>query len=472
MKVIKNYLYNVSYQLLALILPLITGPYVSRVLGPSGVGINTYTYNIANWFVLIGSIGVGLYGNQQIAYVRGDRRKLTRYFWEILLMKSATIIAAFVIFISYVITIGSYKQYQLVQSIYIVAAGLDISWFFMGLEDFKKTVLRNFFVKFLSLILILTFVKNKGDLLLYIFIMSGATLLGNATLWPFLRKQLVPINWYELRPFQHFAPAVALFIPLAAIQIYTGLNKVMLGYFDTTTAAGFYDKSDVIVKVALTVATSLGTVLMPHTAKIFSDGDQDKVRQLLYKSFSFISIISIPLAFGLAAISLRFGRWFYGPGFGQVGSAMLIESFVIIVIAWASITGNQYLVPTNQVKIYTHSVFAGAIVNVVLCIPLIHLWGLYGAMVSMVVAETTVTMYQIIAIRQQISFRSLFQDLQKYLIAGILMFLPDFYLNTKLPMTFITLGIEVGLGVVIYIGVIYVLHPQILDDAIRFVKNK
>ncbi len=471
MKIVKNYLYNTSYQLLALILPLITGPYVSRVLGPGGVGINSYTYNIANWFVLIGSIGVALYGNQQIAYVRGDQEKVSISFWEILIMKTTTICLAFIVFITYVLTIGSYKQYQLVQSVYIIAAGMDISWFFMGLEDFRKTVLRNFFVKIVSLILILTLVKKESDLLLYICILAFATLIGNVTLWPFLKRQLVPIDWRNLHPFKHLAPAVALFIPLAAIQIYTGLNKVMLGYFDTTTAAGFYDKSDTIVKMTLTIATSLGTVLMPHTAKIFGEGNDEKVRQLLYKSFSFITMISVPLAFGLAAISLRFGGWFYGPGFGKVGFAMLLESFVIIVIAWASITGNQYLVPTNQVKIYTHSVFAGAIVNIVLCLPLIHIWGLYGAMVSMVLAESTVTMYQILAIRRQISFSALFNDFGKYLIAGLVMFVPVFYLNLRLKMNFLTLAIEVALGALLYVGAIFVLHPRTLDDVIKFVKR-
>lgn len=472
MKLIKNYLYNASYQLLALILPLITGPYVSRVLGPVGVGVNTYTYNIANWFVLVGSIGVGLYGNQQVAYARGNQKKLSQCFWEIFIMKEITIVLSFIIFIMYILLVGRYKQYQLIQSVYIIAAGLDISWFFMGIEDFKRIVLRNFFIKLISLLLILTLVKNKNDLFLYLCILSFATLFGNLTLWPFLRGELVSINWHFLNPFKHFSPAVALFIPLAAIQIYTGLNKVMLGYFDSTIAAGFYDKSDVVVKMTLTIATSLGTVLMPHSAKIFGEGNMEKVRELLYRSFSFISLISVPLAFGLAAISFRFGRWFYGSGFEKVGLVMFLESFVIIIIAWASITGNQYLVPTNQISVYTHSVLVGAVVNIVLCIPMIHFSGLYGAMISMVIAETTVTLYQILAIRNQINLKKLFDGIGKFMFAGFLMFIPIFYLNLTIQMTFISLVAEIILGICIYIGTIFVIHPPILDDIILFFENK
>ncbi|KGH62268.1 hypothetical protein X375_05840 [Oenococcus oeni S13] len=472
MRVVKNYLYNMSYQILLLVLPLVTGPYVSRALGPSGVGINSYTYTIANWFVLLGSIGVAYYGNRQIAYVRNDQKELSINFWEILLMRTATIIGAFIFFLVYVVTIGSYKQYQLVQSSYIVAAGLDISWFFMGIEDFKKTVLRNTIVKVISLAAILLFVKNQNDLYEYILILALSTIIGNITLWPFLKNILVPVKIKDLHPFRHFKGSLALFFPLAAIQIYANLNKVMLGYLDSTNASGFYDKSDVIVKTVLTLATSLGTVLMPHTAKIFSEGKSGQVKNLLYKSFGFISFISIPLAFGLAAISFKFGPFFYGNGFGPVGTGMFIESFVIIFISWASVTGNQYLVPTNQVSAYTKSVFVGAAVNLVLNIPLIKYMGLNGAIIATVCSELSVTLYQILAMRNQISYKKLFCDFHKYLFAGILMFVPTFFMNIKLKFSFPALILEIITGAVIYIISILILRPKILSDLKSFIKNR
>lgn len=170
MKIVRNYLYNASYQVLLILLPLITGPYVSRILGPTGVGINSYTYSIANWYVLLGSIGVGLYGNRQIAYVRSNEKDLALNFWEIFFMKATVVIIFFAFYIVYVVKFGKYKKFELAQSVYLVAALFDISWFFMGVEDFKRTVTRNTIVKIISLILILIFVKSKSDLLLYIYI--------------------------------------------------------------------------------------------------------------------------------------------------------------------------------------------------------------------------------------------------------------------------------------------------------------
>lgn len=472
MKLIKNYFYNTSYQLLTLVLPLITGPYVSRVLGPYNVGINSYTYTIANWFVLFGSIGVAYYGNRQIAYVKNDKRELSINFWEILIMKSITIFLAFIIFLMYIVFVGRYKIYQFVQTSYVIAAGIDISWFFMGIEDFKKTVIRNTFVKVISLVAILSLVKTKNDLLVYIVILALANFIGNVTLWPFLKKIIKPVSIDKLRPFRHLKGSLSLFLPLAAIQIYASLNKIMLGVLSTTTNSGFYDKSDTLVKTVLTIATSLGTVLMPHTSQIFASGDIQRVKRLLYKSFNFITLISVPLSFGLAAISLKFGLFFYGQGFGPVGEAMFIESVVIIFIAWASVTGNQYLVPTNQVRPYTKSIFLGAIVNIVLNIPFIIMWGLDGAILATVCSEISVTTYQVYSMKGQVNYKKLFNDLWKCFLAGFIMFIIVYILNKTLEMTVITLFMEVLVGGIVYFTLIYVLKPKIFEEVVKFLINR
>lgn len=472
MKVIKNYIYNMGYQFLTMLLPLITGPYISRVLGPKGVGINTYTYTIANWFVLLGSVGVAFYGNRQIAYVRKDSKKLSLNFWEIFIMKLITIIIALIIFIVYISTIGIYKEYQLVQASYVIAAALDISWFFMGIENFKITVTRNTVVKITSLILIILFVKSENDLLIYITILALSTLIGNLTLWPYIKEYLVKISIKELRPFRHLKDSLILFLPLAAIQIYANLNKIMLGIFDTTTSSGFYDKSDVIVKMVLTIGTSLVTVLVPRASQIFAEGKMDEVKKILYKSFSFISFISVPLWLGLASISLKFGAFFYGKDFQIVGKAMFIESILIVIISWASVVGNQYLVPTNQTKEYTKSIFIGAFVNIVLNIPLIKVFGLYGAIVSTVLSEASVTFYQLYSLRDQIDYRKIFADLKKVMLSGLVMFVVVLPLNICIKLNIITLLIEISVGVVVYTCMTHYLKLPIVKDIENLILKK
>lgn len=470
MKLIKNYFYNTSYQLLAIILPLITGPYVSRVLGPHGVGINSYTYTIANWFVLLGSIGVALYGSRQIAYVRNNKEALSITFWEIFIMKCLTMSIALIVYLLYIIFIGRYKQYQFVQLSYVISASLDISWLFMGIEDFKKTVIRNTLVKVVSLIAILLFIKSRTDLLNYIGILALSTLIGNLTLWPFLKKILTFVPISSLKPFRHLKGAISLFLPLAAIQLYTSLNKILLGALTSTTDSGFYDKTDSIIRMTLTLATSLATVMLPHTSEAFSEGNFVKVRLLLYKSFNFITFISMGLMFGVAGISLKFGLFFYGKGFQPVGTSMLLESVVILFISWASISGNQYLIPTNQISIYTKSVFFGALVNIVLIVPLIKLFGLNGAILATDLSEISVTMYQIVSIKNQISYKKLFKDFGKCSISGLLMFIIVFVINQRLSLTVITLFYEVIIGLVVYIICSFIIKTAILQQILTFLK--
>lgn len=143
---------------------------------------------------------------------------------------------------------------------------------------------------------------------------------------------------------------------------------------------------------------------------------------MLYKSFDFVSAVAVPMMFGLAAISLTLAPKYYGPGYDPVGPAMMIESIVILMIAWSNALGVQYLLPIHHQKQFTISVTVGAVVNIILNFPLIHFYGLNGAMWSTVLSEISVTLYQLIAVRGLLSYRTLFNSLWKYLVSGVVMF--------------------------------------------------
>nr|WP_054755663.1 polysaccharide biosynthesis C-terminal domain-containing protein [Liquorilactobacillus satsumensis] len=464
MKVFRNYFYNAGYQVLAMVLPLITSPYITRVLGKSGgVGINSFTNSLIQYFVLIGSIGIGLYGNREVAFVRDDRKKLSQTFWEVAILKIVTVVLAYGAFLLFLLFYHKYRSYMLLQSVYIIAAGgVDISWLFMGLEDFKKTVIRNTFVKVLSVILIFTFVKSASDTGTYILILGGSILFGNLTLWPYLRKTLVAIDWSELNILRHLRPAVILFVPQIAIQVYLVLNKTMLGLMIGSDYSGFFDRSDNIVKLILSLATATGTVMLPHVANAFSKGDNKRVKYYLSESFDFVSCLTVPLTFGLAALAIKFAPWFYGAEFKPVGYAMMLESAVILLIGWSNVIGQQYMLPTNQIKSYSTSVIMGAIVNMIANVPLIYLLGLQGAVLATVLSELAVTFYQLWKIRNQVNYRELFINLPKYLIAGVVMFLVVFKINSIQRFSVGTMLLQAVIGAVIYTVALLLLRPTIL----------
>lgn len=462
MQIIRNYLYNAIYQLFILIVPLITTPYLSRVLGPSGVGINSYTNSIIQYFILFGSVGIDLYGNRKIAFVRNDKAKMSKTFYELFILRILTICLAYLVFIIFLIFIGKYRVYYLIQSISIIAAAFDISWFFMGVENFGITVLRNFVVKVITLVSIFLFVKSYNNLNIYILIISLSILFGNLTLFPSLHKYLEQIEFRKLRPLKHLKQSLILFVPQVAIQIYWVLNKTMLGILDSVKSAGFFDQSDKIVKIVLAIVTATGTVMLPHVANAFARGEYHKTKEYLYISFSFVSAIAIPMMFGLIAITSKFVPLFLTSQFSNVTPVLMIESIVIILIAWSNVIGTQYLLPTNQNKPYTISVIIGAIVNLVLNVPLIIYLGTVGASIATVFSEISVTLYQLFAIRHQVSFNKMFFEFSKYLISGLVMFLIVFEINQGTPSTWLFIGIEIISGIVIYLLLLLVLRAEIV----------
>ena len=258
------------------------------------------------------------------------------------------------------------------------------------------------------------------------------------------------------------------FLTEAYIEFYSEL----LGVPSEGFLFGNLEEKKSLIKLILALVTATGTVMLPHVANAVAHGDMHKVNQMLYKSFDFVSAVSYPMMFGLAAISLTLAPNYYGSGYYPVGPAMMIESIVILIIAWSNVLGVQYLLPTHHQKQFTISVTLGAVVNLILNIPLIRLWGLTGAMWSTVFSEISVTLYQMWAVRHMLNFKELFADSWKYFVAGLVMFIPVFWMNTHLKGSWLMMGLEVLVGIVIYAGVLFILRAKILQDAKELIGDR
>lgn len=463
MKIVKNYLYNVGYNILILLTPLLTVPYISRVLGPTGVGINATTNSIITYFLLAGTVGITIYGNREIAFIREDFEKRSQVFWEIELLQITTIGLAYLAFCIFLFFQNQLKMYFFYQSFLIIAGAFDISWFFMGLEDFKKTVLRNILVKIISLFAIFVLVKTKNDVGIYILILSLSQLLGNVTLWPYLNRIVRVPKIATLHIFKHLKPSLSLFIPQVAITIYLAVNKTMLWQLDNVTASGYYDYSDKLIKLVLAIVTSIGTVMLPHIANLYARKQMKQVKEYLYISFDFVLFIAIPMCFGIAALATSLAPWFFGSKFTMVNKLLMIEAPVIILIGLSNVIGQQYLLPTKQTRTYTVSVVLGAVTNIVINIPLILKYGVYGAMIATLLSELTVTSYQLIKVRTALKLSKLFANVGKYMFAAVIMFMPVYVLNICMKISAISLFFQILIGLLIYIGMICILQPSILQ---------
>lgn len=471
MKLVRNYLYNAGYQILLLITPLLTVPYISRVLGPTGVGINATTNSVITYFLLLGTLGVTIYGNREIAGCREDLHKRSVKFWEIEIMQISTISVAYCIFLIWLYFTTQFKMYFFLQSFLIFAGAFDISWYFMGLEDFRKTVLRNIIVKLLSLLCIFTLVKTSHDIGIYILILSVSQVLGNLTLWPYLRTSVELVSLKELHIWNHLRPSVSLFVPQIAIQIYVALNRTMLWKLDSVTASGYYDYADKLIKLVLALVTATGIIMLPRISNLFAHGDIKKIHRYLYASFDFVSCIAFPLAFGVAATATALAPWFFGASFSSVGSLLIIESPIILFIGWSNVIGQQYLIPTHQVKQYTQSVTVGAVTNIILNVPLIIFGGVRGAAIATLVSELVVTVYQLYVVRKQLTTWKLFSNFWKYLFAGGIMFCAVYKLNLVMRISVGSIAEQIVEGGLIYIGLLLILQPSLINDVRYILKH-
>ena len=322
----KNYIYNLVYQILLVITPLITTPYISRVLGSEGIGIYGYTYSIVTYFILFGSLGVALYGQREIAYAQENTSKRMKTFVEIVAFRFITMIIASTIYLVFFMIKGEYSIYYRILGFELLAAAIDISWFFQGLEEFKKTVIRNIAVRLISVTLIFVFVNTKEDLIKFIFIYSLADFIGNLSLWLYLPKYFKGQEIKNISIFRHIIPILLLFVPQISNQIYNSLDKTMIGKIIVDkNEVGYYEQAQKVIRLLITIVTSLGVVMIPKMASTFASGDKEKIREYLKRSFNFVFFLSFPLMFGIIIVSKEFVPIFFGKGYDK--TIILISHF-------------------------------------------------------------------------------------------------------------------------------------------------
>lgn len=465
----KNYIYNLVYQILTLVLPLITTPYISRVLGAENIGIYSYTYSILSYFLLFGALGVSLYGQREIAYAGEDETKRKKSFWEIQICRFLAAFVASVIYFIFFMEKGEYSVYYRIWFLELVAIGLDISWFFQGIEEFKKTVTRNVIVRLVSVALIFVIVKTPEDLIKYITIYAVADLIGNLSLWLYLPKYFKGIKIKNINAFAHLPAIIMLFIPQIASQIYNLLDKTMIGnMIINKSEVGFYEQAQKVIRILITIVTSLGIVMIPRMASTFASGDREKLIGYMKKSFKFVFFLAFPITFGIMTISKSFVPVFFGAGYEKVITLIYVMAPNIILNGIASVIGTQYLLPTKRQKEYTMAIIAGLIVNFILNYILIRTQYSVGASIATIVSELVLVIVECYVIRKDINVKEILKSSFNYMLAGLVMFAICILIQIGLGVSTATMVTQIIAGVLVYIFMLVLLR----DDYLVMFKDK
>ena len=468
----KNYLYNLSYQLLTLLTPFITTPYIARVLGVNGVGEYSFSYSIVAYFVLLAQFGITNYAQREIAYHQEDSWVQSRIFFEVIFFQVLTVLISLIsyYFIGKIFNMVSIIYW--VQALNIVAVLFDVSWFFQGLEEFGKIVFRNFIIRLINIILLFLFIKSSSDLILYTFIMGGMNVVAGIFICLFLSDYIHRVPIKEIHPLRNWKPILQLFLPQVAIQIYVVLNKTMLGFFsDSYIENGYYEQADKIVKLLLTIATALGTVMLPRIAFTVAKGEIEAVREYMMKSYRFSLFLTVPLCFGLISIASNFVPWFFGVDYKPVSGILAILSSILIAVGLSNVTGIQFMVPTNRQNQLTVSVIIGAIFNFIINLYLIPRFYSMGVAFSAVFTEWLVTMIQFYLVRDFFKLRNILIQVKNYLFSGLMMFIVTEVLSRQLYPSILNSMIIIFVGIIIYSIVLWSIKDEIILLSINKIKH-
>ena len=457
-----NYLYDAAYQVLRLLTPFITTPYLSRIFKADGIGTISFVKSIVQYFALFAAMGIFSYGMREISYLQDDRAGRSRVFWNLkalALINASVCITAYLAF-TYIYVRENYVLY-LIEGINITYTLFDVGWLFAGMEEFRLLALRNTVIRVLNIASVFLFVKSRADIPVYMLVNVLFIIAGHVVMFPYMPKYIDAPDFKNIRPFQGIKTILALFLPSIAVEVYTVLDKTMLGMFTSTAFEnGYYESAMKLSKIAMMVLLSMSNVMIPRIGYLFGKNDMNTIREYMYRSFRFVWFLGLPVCFGLIGISENFVPWFFGEGYMKVAGLIKITGFLVLAIGLNNVTGIQYLIPSKRQKTYTLTLTLGATVNFCMNLVFIPLFGSYGAAGASVIAESVIALSQLYILRKELSIRKIAASSRNYIIAGIVMLSALVLMGKKLAPSPVNTFIMILSGALIYFAVLVILHDD------------
>ena len=460
-KITKNYIYNLIYQVFVMIVPLITAPYLARVLGANCTGIFGYVHSMTAIVCTIVMLGVYNYGSRQIAYVRDNPKKRSEVFWQIMSLRLIIAIFGTIVFVGLIFIINKYITFFLIYYTYLLVYFVDCTWLYVGVADMKWAVIKNAVTKAISVAGIFTLVKSENDLYLYFLIQGCSVLISNLIAYSQLRLYIRRPHLDFSNVFDDLKGSVLLFLPSVAATIYTQSDKIMIELMTgATNEVSFYDYSEKIVTIPLTFISVLSTVMMPRIANEYKKGNKDVISDLINRAAKFSLFIAFPMCLGLISCADKLIPWYLGQSFLPTITAIILISPIIVANTLTGISGGQYFTATNQMKILIISQFSAVVGNIAINAFLIPFFGFIGAAIATLATSYTCAIIQYFFLSKQVKLPGLIKSGLKYLTISIAMFLVIRLISADMSATPITNIIQIVVGLCFYLGVCLIIKDE------------
>lgn len=471
----KNYLFSLINKLFAVLVPILVTPYLARVLNADGNGVISYINSISSYFILVANLGIETYGQRVIAIHRDDKAYLKKFFIEITLLRVLLTTVCLVVYgVCFISSIN--KVNNIIYTIFalsIFAVIFDFTWFFQGVENFRLLALTNIISKIIYIVLVLVFVKNKQDLNYAALFSVFNTILPFVLSMPFVFKYLKGKIEGKIQPFSHFKECMVYFIPTVAVQIYTVLDKTMIGLITKSDFEnGYYEQAEKLVKLPLAIITALFIIMQSRVSYYYAQEKYDEIKVLINKSANVALCLSLPIMLGVIAIAPKLVPIYLGAGYDKCILLLYVFSPIIPIISISNLIATHYYTPFNKQKISNIFLISGAVFNIILNSFLIYFFKSTGAAIASVCAELLITTLYMIWARKFVDLKIFLKIGYKYLIAAAIMFVPVFLMDYYLPTNIWILLAEVGVGIAVYFIMLLILKVEFVYTYLRLFGNK
>ena len=395
-----NYILNLINTGTQMLFPLITFPYVCRVIEADGIGQINFFQSIISYISLFTCLGIPMYAIREIARNRSDVVQMNRTAMEILLLHSMLTLVGYAIVAILCLTVPQIQvniPLFLILSLTIFFTAIGCEWFYQGIEDFKYITIRGLIIKTVSVVLLFIFVKSKTDLLYYGCYTVFGVLGGNIFNFFRLRKYFHRENiiFSELHIKRHVKPVLKVFSFSVVTSIYLQLNTVLLGFLKNALAVGYFAAATKVMQMLLTMSACLGSVMMPRASHLIAENKEDEFNRLIQKSYDFTLAIALPMTIGLIFCAPSLITALCGVKFEHSILPSQIIAPIILMVAISNVFGIQVLFPKGKINIVTLCCGIGAVADLILNLCLIPLFSYIGTSIAYLGAEvaTTVSMY-------------------------------------------------------------------------------
>lgn len=418
----KNYIFNFMKTFAGIVFPLITFTYSARILGVDGIGKVNFSKSFISYFSMFAMLGMQYYGTREVAKLREDRDKLSKYVQEMLIINGTTTVLAYVFLLLSIMLVPRLKDYsQLlwISSCAILLQGMGMEWLYQGLEEYRYIAVRSMLFQFVSLVLMFIFVRDSGDAAAYAAVLaiasSGSYVLNflNVRKYVSFRKY----GHYEIK--KHLKPLLWLFALILSMELYTVLDSTVLGFIHGDAAVGRYTAAVKVNKITNTLIYAIGVVLIPRLSYYIKKGEYGQVRILVDKAYNYVFMLSVPAAMGLFMLSNEIILLFSGQAFFDAASTMRLLTPIVLMIPFSVTTNQQTLIPMGEEKLMLIATSVGAVINFALNLCLIPRFAEQGAAIATVFAETVVAAISFRNASRFFEMRKFFSKYYQYWLASV-----------------------------------------------------